>query len=790
MTQSLYIRKVAVLGAGVMGAQIAAQLTNANVETILFDLPAPKGPLNGIVDGAIARLTKLKPAPLVTAETANLIRRANYEEDLPLLGECDLVIEAIAERLDWKRDLYAKVEPFINNTAIFASNTSGLSINKLSQVLPERLRERFCGVHFFNPPRYMKLVELIPDKATLPMVLDHLETFLVSTLGKGVVRAKDTPNFIANRVGTFSILAILHHAEQLGLSFLEVDALTGPLIGRPKSATFRTLDIVGLDTLSHVINTMDQELPNDPWHQYYTLPSWYQQLVTAGALGQKAGAGIYKKEGEVIKVLDLKTQQYIVGEAKIDDSVLAILKIKDPKEKFSKLQASTATQAQFLWAIFRDLWHYSAYLLAEIAHTARDVDLAMRWGYAWQQGPFETWQTADWQAISKLIQADIAAKKTMATVALPTWINDLDKGPYTAEGSYSPSTEKFEARFSLPVYQRQFFPERVLGETAPKTEMVFESDAIRAWTTGDGILIVSFKTKANIVTMGVLDGLYSAILTAQDDGYKGLILWQSQGENFSFGADLTSVATAVAMNDFSGVEQLIEKFQRVSMALQNCTVPTVAAIRGMVLGGGCEFVMHCSRVVAATETYMGLVEAGVGLLPAGGGTKEFARRAALKAKHDDVDSYLADAFSVIAMAKTSTSAQEARQLGYLQDTDVIVFNSDEILYVAKQQINALYESVYRAPLEQLIPVGGGASIANRELMLVNMKAGKFISDYDYEVGVKIAEVLSGGKIEKNSLVDAQWLLRLERENFIALAKQQKTQERIAYTLKNGKPLRN
>lgn len=790
MSPNLYIRKAAVLGAGVMGAQIAAQLTNANVETILFDLPAKQPPLNGIVDTAIARLAKLKPSPLVTPETANLIRRANYEEDLALLGECDLVIEAIAERLDWKQDLYVKVEPYISNTAIFASNTSGLSIEKLAQVMPERLRERFCGVHFFNPPRYMKLVELIPSNQTLPMVLDQLETFLVSTLGKGVVRAKDTPNFIGNRIGVFSLLAVLYHTQQYNLSFAEVDLLTGPMIGRPKSATFRTLDVVGLDTLGHVVSTMKEELPNDPWHKYYTLPDWYQQLVQAGALGQKTGAGIYKKEGAAIKVLDPKTKQYVESNAKIDDSVLAILKIRDPQEKFLQLHQSNHPQAQFVWAIFRDLWHYSAYHLAEIAHTTRDVDLAMRWGYAWQQGPFETWQTANWKNITSYITEDIIAKKAMTDVVLPKWGDKLNPGPYAAEGSYSPNTGKFEPRSNLPVYKRQFFPERVLAERSPPTETVYETDAIRAWTTGDDILIVSFKTKANIVTMGVLDGLLSSILTAQDDGYKGLILWQAQGNNFSLGADLTAIIQAMTMNDFSGVEHLIEKFQRVSTLLQNATVPTVAAIRGMVLGGGCEFAMHCSRIVAATETYMGLVEAGVGLLPAGGGTTEFARRAALKAKHDDLDSYLADAFSVIAMAKTSSSAQEARQLGYLQDSDVIVFNSDEILYVAKQQINALYESVYRPALASLIPVGGIPSIANRELMLVNMRAGKFISDYDYEVGVKIATVLAGGQIEKNSLVDANWLLRLERENFIALAKQPKTQERIAYTLKNGKPLRN
>ena len=388
------IRKVAVLGAGVMGAQIAAHLVNANVETILFDLPAKEGSKNGIVDKAIANLGKLSPAPLAAKDRAAAIIPANYDQNLEWLKGCDLIIEAIAERLDWKKDLYAKILPFVGPKAILASNTSGLSINSLAEVLDESLHHRFCGVHFFNPPRYMHLAELIPCARTDKAVLEGLEGFLVTTLGKGVVYAKDTPNFIGNRIGVFSILSTLHHTAAFGLGFDEVDALTGPLLGRPKSATYRTSDVVGLDTMAHVIKTMADTLPDDPWHQYFKAPEWLQALIAKGALGQKTGAGIFQKRGKDIVVIDLAKQDYRPATGEAAPEVVEILKLKDPAEKFAKLRASEHKQAQFLWSIFRDLFHYSAYPLESIADTARDVDLAIRWGYGWSLGPFETWQAA------------------------------------------------------------------------------------------------------------------------------------------------------------------------------------------------------------------------------------------------------------------------------------------------------------------------------------------------------------------------------------------------------------
>ena len=384
------VRKVAVLGAGVMGAQIAAHLANANVAVVLFDLPAKEGDPNGIVYRALEGLKKLEPAPLATKDRVAYIDAASYDRDLARLGDCDLVIEAIAERMDWKRDLYAKIGPHLAAHAIVASNTSGLSINALAEALPAAVRSRFCGIHFFNPPRYMHLVELIPQKHTDPALVDALETFVVTTLGKGVVRARDTPNFVANRIGIFSVLATMAHTARYGLGFDVVDALTGPAIGRAKSATYRTSDIVGLDTMAHVIKTMHDTLPDDPWHALFQPPPALAGLIGEGALGQKTKAGFFRKVGKDIEVLDPAAHTYRRASGAVDPAVAAILALRHPGEKFAKLRATNHPQAQFLWAIFRDLFHYSAVHLADIADNARSTSRALCWGFGWTMGPFET----------------------------------------------------------------------------------------------------------------------------------------------------------------------------------------------------------------------------------------------------------------------------------------------------------------------------------------------------------------------------------------------------------------
>ena len=445
MSESRFlVRKVAVLGAGVMGAQIAAHLANASVPVLLFDLAAKEGDANGIAQKAIENLRKLEPSPLATKDRADYIDAANYDQHLALLAGCDLVIEAISERMDWKKALYEKVAPHLGGHAIFASNTSGLSINALAEACPASLRSRFCGIHFFNPPRYMHLVELIAQKDTESTLLDQLETFLVTTLGKGVVRARDTPNFVANRVGVFSMLATMVHTERFGLGFDVVDALTGPVIGRAKSATYRTADVVGLDTLAHVIRTMDETLPADPWHAYYQSPAWLKALIAKGALGQKTKAGVFQKVGKDIQVLDVSKQAYRNAEGTIDPGVAEILALKDPAAKFARLRANDHPQAQFLWSIFRDLFHYAAYHLASIADNARDVDLAIRWGFGWQMGPFETWQAAGWKQIAQWIADDIAEGKALVAAPLPAWVNagPASDGVHTPAGAYSPDGQR------------------------------------------------------------------------------------------------------------------------------------------------------------------------------------------------------------------------------------------------------------------------------------------------------------------------------------------------------------
>ncbi|MBS0458079.1 MAG: 3-hydroxyacyl-CoA dehydrogenase/enoyl-CoA hydratase family protein [Proteobacteria bacterium] len=790
MSNKLLVRRAAVLGAGVMGAQIAGHLANAGVDVILFDLAAKSGDPNGIVGKSIANLGKLSPAPLATKDRAGVIVPANYDQHLPQLAGCDLIVEAIAERLDWKKDLYAKVAPHVAAHAILASNTSGLSINSLADVLDESLHERFCGLHFFNPPRYMHLAELIPCAKTSPQVLDNLETFLTTTLGKGVVRAKDTPNFIGNRIGVFSMLATIHHTQAFGLGFDTVDALTGPAIGRPKSATYRTADVVGLDTMVHVIGTMADTLADDPWHPYFAAPPVLKALVAQGALGQKTGAGFFRKLGKDIQALDVASKDYRLSDSTLAPEVAEILKIKHPAEKFAALRASSQPQAQFLWALFRDLFHYSAYHLASIADTARDVDFAIRWGYGWKLGPFETWQAAGWQQVAGWIAEDIAAGKAMADAPLPAWVTDGRSGVHGKAGSFSPAKNAELPRSALPVYARQRFPEPILGERFDPGQTVFETDAVRMWHDGDGIAVIGFKTKMHTVSDGVIAGLQKAVGIAEQD-FTGLVLWQDS-EPFSAGADLKGAMAQLQGGKVGDFSAMIANFQATSMRMKHAQVPVVAAVRGMALGGGCEFQMHSSRTVAALESYIGLVEAGVGLLPGGGGLKEIATRAGLAAgPNGDVFAKLKPYFETVAMAKVSSSALEAREMGLLRPDDVIVFHAHELLHVAKAQVRALAESGYRPPIPaRNIPVAGDVGIATFKMLLVNMLEGRFVSPHDFEVATRIATVLCGGAVDRGALVDEDWLLRLEREHFVALAQMPKTQERIVHTLTTGKPLRN
>jgi 3-hydroxyacyl-CoA dehydrogenase len=794
------VKKVAVLGAGVMGAQIAAHLVNVKVPVILFDLPAKEGPKNGIVTKAIDGLKKLKPAPLGVAEDASLIQAANYEEHLDLLKDCDLVIEAIAERMDWKLDLYKKIAPFVAKHAIVASNTSGLSITKLSEALPEELKPRFCGIHFFNPPRYMYLVELIATPTTGPQILDDLETFVTSGLGKGVVRAKDTPNFIANRVGIAGMLATMKEVENFGLSYDVVDDLTGKKLGRASSGTFRTADVVGLDTMAHVVKTLQDNLDEktDPFYGSYGTPEVLKTLLEMKNLGQKSKAGFYKKVGRDVLRFDPASKDYVPGGQKADEVYGRMLK-KPAAERLKLLRESEGPQGRFLWAILRNSFHYAAVHLSSIADTARDVDFAMRWGFGMQQGPFELWQEAGWLQVAEWIKEDIAAGKTLSSAPLPDWVFSGKVvgagGVHTAEGSWNPTTQAFEPRRLLPVHDRQLFPETVLGSqaggfaTAGKT--VHEDKAIRLWTLDGEVLIASLKTKMHAISPEVAEGLQQAVALAEQS-YQGLVIW-SGDEPFSAGADLQAMLPAFMAVGVSAIDEAEHHLQTTMLRLRYASVPVVSAIRGLALGGGCEMAVYSARRVVAMESYIGLVEVGVGLVPGAGGLAYIARRAAENAAlstDKDILKCLTEGFTAAAMAKVGTSALESRKLGYLLDSDIVVPNKDELLFVALNEARAMYTAGYRAPLKRQFPVAGRSAKATIQGQLVNMRDGGFISQHDFHIASLIAGVVTGGDVDSNTLVTEEYLMALERRAFCSLLTHPKTQERIMGMLSTGKPVRN
>ncbi|MFG0603496.1 3-hydroxyacyl-CoA dehydrogenase/enoyl-CoA hydratase family protein [Delftia sp. WSY_4] len=795
------VKKVAVLGAGVMGAQIAAHLVNVKVPVVLFDLPAKEGPKSGIAERAIANLKKLKPSPIGVAEDADLIQPANYEEHLKLLKGCDLIIEAIAERMDWKLDLYTKIAPHVAKHAIVASNTSGLSITKLSEALPDAIKPRFCGIHFFNPPRYMPLVELIATPTTQPVVLDQLEAFVTSGLGKGVVRAKDTPNFIANRIGIAGMLATMKEVENFGLTFDVVDDLTGKKLGRASSGTFRTADVVGLDTMAHVIKTLQDNLSaeTDPFYGSFGTPPVLAKLIELGNLGQKAKKGFYKKVGRDILQFELDSEDYVPAGGKADEVYGRMLK-KPAAERLKLLRNAEGAQGRFLWAILRNSFHYAAIHLESIAESARDVDQAMRWGFGMKQGSFELWQEAGWLEVAKMVQEDIDAGKALSKAPLPKWVFEGPVaeagGVHTAQGSWSPAKGQFVPRRVLPVYERQIFPEKLLGEdslpdwkTAGTT--IAESKALRTWTLDGQILIASIKNKMHAISPEVMEALMEAVDVAETD-FQGMVIWSGDAP-FSVGADLEATMPAFVIGGADAIESVEQELQNLMLRIRYAQVPVVAAIHGMALGGGCELAVYSARRVAHMESYIGLVEVGVGLVPGAGGLTYIARRAAENAATStgkDLLPFLTEGFTAAAMAKVGTSAIESRKLGYLLDSDLIVPHKDELLFVAINEAKSMAAGGWRAPLPRSFPVAGRSGVATIKGSLVNMRDGGFISEFDQHVASLIANVVCGGDVDAGTLVDEAYLMKLERKAFCHLIGHPKTHERILGMLNTGKPVRN
>jgi 3-hydroxyacyl-CoA dehydrogenase len=728
------------------------------------------------------------------------------------LRDCDLIIEAIAERMDWKLDLYKKIAPFIAPHAIVASNTSGLSITKLSEALPEEIKPRFCGIHFFNPPRYMALVELINTPTTAPDNLDALEAFVTSTLGKGVVRAKDSPNFIANRVGIAGMLTTMKEVENYGLTYDVVDDLTDKKLGRASSGTFRTADVVGLDTMAHVIKTLQDTLSieTDPFYASFATPEVLKTLLEMGNLGQKTKAGFFKKVGRDVSRFELASKSYVPAGEKADEVYGRMLK-KPAGERLKLLRNSEGAQGQFLWAILRNAFHYAAVHLASIADNARDVDFCMRWGFGMKQGPFELWQEAGWLEVANMVKEDIDAGKALCSAPLPDWVfsgpvaesNNGAGGVHTPQGSWNPTTGQFVPVRNLPVYARQHFPESVLGANAPSATTagttLHEDEAIRLWTldadqygpSGGQVLIASIKTKMHAIGPGVVEGLMMAQEMAEKD-YQGLVIW-SPDEMFSAGADLQSMLPAFMMAGVSAIDGAEAEMQQAMLKLRYSNVPVVSAVRGLALGGGCELAVYSSKRVVAMESYMGLVEVGVGLVPGAGGLTYIARRAAENAAAStgkDIVPFLTEGFTAAAMAKVGTSALESRQLGYLLDSDVVVAHKDELLFIAINEAKAMFASGYRAPHKRQFAVAGRSGIATIKGSLVNMRDGGFISAHDFHIAGLIAEVVCGGDVDAGSMVTEEYLMTLERKAFCSLLTNAKTQERIMGMMSTGKPVRN
>ena len=802
--------KIAVLGSGTMGGQIAAHFANLGFEVVMFDTS------HEAISKSLNMMKKLKPTPLASQSVIGLIKTSTYDT-MDVLSKCDFIIESVVENLDIKKQLFSNIAPYVNDDAVLVTNTSGLSIQKIAEHSPESLRSRIFGVHFFNPPRYLPLVELIRTSFSDEKLLHKAEGFITSALGKEVVYAKDSPAFIANRIGVFSFLAVLKHAENFSLSADTVDALTGKRVGRPASATFRTLDVVGLDVMSNVVKNIYENAKDDPWVELFKLPDWIDNLIAEGSLGSKTKKGIYEKIGKDIYVYDPASDQYRLSDKTISSEVKKILKENGNIENsLLTLSKSDDPQAQFLWSVHRDVFHYACYQLEHVAETVRCVDLALKSGFAWQRGIFEQVQLTGWSEVRDSLNMDINNGAALSSESLPTWV--LDKSfVYSDEGAYDPNKNQYTPRSSHPVYDRQLLKPLLKGEKQHQQEILLDGESTKLVNIGDGVASISFKTKMNVLSSSVLTELPKCLDFLEDNGFNALIFKQEQ-EHFCAGANLYEIISAIKLGlldkdpgvtskakkkafelmhpelpklgKLYSIKKIVAMLQELFMRLKHGKILTIAAVDGLALGGGCELLLHCNKVVASMNSYIGLVEVGIGALPAGCGSKEMTLRAFTNKESDDIFPLLSKYFEQIAMAKVSASALEAKEMGYLKADDVIIANPNELLYVAKQQALALLDSGFKSPLDSTFKVVGKAGYANIMAQVANLHEGHFISEHDNYIVTHLAKVMTGSKVEENTTVNSQMILDLERKYFIKLLSTKKTQDRIEYMLRNSKPLRN
>jgi 3-hydroxyacyl-CoA dehydrogenase len=790
------IKKAAVIGSGVMGSGIAAHLANIGIPTILLDIVpnklsseeeqkgltlSDKAIRNKFTNTALQKLLKQKPAPLTSKSNLALIEAGNLEDDMEKIADCDWVIEVIVENLEIKKQLFEKVDAHRKPGSIISSNTSGISIEAMAEGRSEDFKKNFLGTHFFNPPRYLKLLEVIPTKATNPEVVSFIKSFGEDVLGKGIVLAKDTPNFIANRIGTYGLLVTVNEMLEGGYSVGEVDSVTGPAIGRPKSATFRTLDVVGLDTFIHVANNVYEKVEGKE-QEVFRIPDFMNKMKEKGWLGSKSGQGFFLKQGKEILELNPETLEYNERK-KLKTPALEMSKqAKGYSNKMKALVYADDRAGNLIWSILAPVLSYSAELLGEIADDIVAIDQAMKWGFGWDHGPFETWDAIGLEESVMKMKED--------GIPVPKWVDEMLASGHRTFYKKDGGTTLFYDNGTYTALEVN--PKVVHLKTLKETKGVIKKNSGASLIDlGDDVALLEFQSPNNAIGLDIIQ-MVNYALEEVDKNYKGLVIG-NQGKNFCVGANLAMILMEAQDDNYFEIDMVVKHFQQAMMKIKYSSKPVVAAPFGMTLGGGTEICLPTSQLQASSETYMGLVEVGVGLIPGGGGNKE------LYIKHlnsmpqgleYDLQKVANKVFEQIATAKVSTSAAEARDLHLLNNKDQISFNGDHLIHDAKQAVTSLYDAGYTAPVRRKVPVVGETGYATLMLGAHNMHYSGFISEHDLKIAKKLAHVIAGGNVPFGTEVDEQYLLDLEREAFLSLVGEAKSQQRMQHMLVKGKPLRN